>query len=306
MKTVIFNTVSGSPDSNEWHAWRGQGIGASDAPVIASHHEMCDRPSWLMTIHQLWELKLGMREGPKENAAMRRGKEGEVEARKFYEKMTGNFMQPGFGEMDESPFIRASFDGLDAFDPLVLEIKCPSEKVHTAAKDGLVIGYYRPQLAHQALVRFGHPDRWTNDLMMHYMSYVPETQDGALVEMQAMELAKEAEALYLHHQAFWARVLLKEPPCNEGWEAAAALWLDAHAKLMEIEAIEKNARNAIISLMGTKKRDEGYGVQCFRQDRAGGVDYPKLISSLGIDVDDATIEKYRKKGSTSFIVKSMS
>ena len=304
MKTEIFNTASGSPDSQEWHDWRGQGLGASDAPVIGAHHGMCEKPSWAMSLHQLWELKLGMREGPKENAAMRRGKEGEVEARKFYEQKTGIYMQPGFGEMDGSNFIRASFDGLALFDPLVLEIKCPSEKVHAAAKEGLVVGYYRPQLAHQALVRFGHPEGWTNDMMMHYMSYVPETQDGALVELQVLELAKEAEQLYMHHQAFWSKVLLKEPPCGQAWESVAAIWLEAHAKLKEAEAIEKQARNAVVELMGGMPRNEGYGVLCFRQERVGSVDYAKLLSTL--NVDENVVAKYRKSGSVSYVVKPMS
>ena len=71
----------------EWHRWRRQGIGASDAPVI-----MGETP--FKTPRTLWSIKTGrMREDPAGPAA-RRGRELEWFARRAYERQTGIQMEP--------------------------------------------------------------------------------------------------------------------------------------------------------------------------------------------------------------------
>ena len=71
----------------DWHRWRMQGIGASDAPVI-----MGETP--FKTPRKLWSIKTGrMQEDPSSPAA-RRGHELEQFARRAYERQTSIQMEP--------------------------------------------------------------------------------------------------------------------------------------------------------------------------------------------------------------------
>jgi len=85
----------------------------------------------MSSVHKLWLIKTGQSEGPTVNAAMRRGTKWESAARIAVEKATGIVIAPVFGEMDENPFVRASFDGMDFLQTSLVEIpgghpKCPT------------------------------------------------------------------------------------------------------------------------------------------------------------------------------------
>ena len=72
----------------EWHAWRMQGLGSSDAPAIM------EESPW-RTPKQMWELRTGRRtEQENTNPALRRGRELEPKARAAYEAFTGEQMEP--------------------------------------------------------------------------------------------------------------------------------------------------------------------------------------------------------------------
>ena len=102
----------------EWHRWRRQGIGASDAPVI-----MGETP--FKTPRTLWSIKTGrMQEGPAGPAA-RRGRELERFARRAYERRTGIQVEPLCLVHHEFEWMRASLDGLSFDGSTLLEIKCP-------------------------------------------------------------------------------------------------------------------------------------------------------------------------------------
>ncbi len=63
----------------EWHRWRRQGIGASDAPVI-----MGETP--FKTPRTLWSIKTGRTQEDPAGPAARRGRELERFARRAYER----------------------------------------------------------------------------------------------------------------------------------------------------------------------------------------------------------------------------
>ena len=127
----------------EWHRWRRQGIGASDAPVI-----MGETP--FKTPRTLWSIKTGrMREDPAGPAA-RRGRELEWFARRAYERQTGIQMEPLCLVHEELEWMRASLDGLSFDGSTLLEIKCPlSLRDRTSAQEGRIPYQYRAQLQHQ-------------------------------------------------------------------------------------------------------------------------------------------------------------
>src|SRR5258707_2224039 len=71
----------------EWHRWRLQGLGASDAPVV-----MGDAP--FRTRRFLWSVKTGLARESAVGPAARRGRALEHAARSAYERHTGIQMEP--------------------------------------------------------------------------------------------------------------------------------------------------------------------------------------------------------------------
>jgi putative phage-type endonuclease len=331
MIPVNFRSVSGSPDTAEWHAWRLQGIGGSDSMPIAADAGLIKAAPWMDSLTALWETKTGRR-GPKAiNPAMLRGKNFEEEARQAYERKTGILVSPVFGEMDDARFVRSSFDGMDFAGNLINEIKVPSAKVHGLAKLGQVVDYYKPQLAHQALTAWGHPDAWKPCNEIHFTTYVPETKDIAVVQKSAMEYAAMAEKLFEAERKFWDRVSQDALPCGQEWMVAAMTYQLLDANLESAKAALAPAKAELIRLLGTADKREGAGVMAYRTVREGAVDNKQLLGYLeqaindlrgelarvcataGIDprqcpayniepVSDLA-EKFRKPGSESFTVK---
>jgi putative phage-type endonuclease len=177
MKTIVFQSDSGSPDCPEWHMWRLGGIGGSDAPILAANAGLVKRAKWMDSIQTLWEMKTGKR-GPKTaNKAMIRGREYENAARVAYEHSTGNLVNSAFGEDDKLSFVRASFDGLSFDGNLIVEIKVPGEHTMKLVREGQIPEHYLPQLAHQAVVAWGEPGQsWVGNAC-HFAAYVPETRE---------------------------------------------------------------------------------------------------------------------------------
>ena len=131
----------------DWHRWRLQGIGASDAPVIMGDGAF-------KTPRTLWSIKTGRMREDAAGLAARRGRELEGLARQVYEQQTGTQMEPLCLVHDELQWMRASLDGLSFDGAIVLEIKCPtSQRDRTAAQQGRVPTQYYAQLR-QFAVRY--------------------------------------------------------------------------------------------------------------------------------------------------------
>lgn len=131
--------------SQDWHAWRKSGLGASDAPVIM-------KVSPYRTPYQLWEEKTGRASSAEDNWATRRGQEFEPRIRAEYELLHDQPMPPTLCEHKEFPFIRASLDGMSADGSVILEIKCAGKESHEIAERGEIPEKYWPQVQHQLLV----------------------------------------------------------------------------------------------------------------------------------------------------------
>ena len=102
----------------EWHRWRQQGLGASDAPVIMGE-------AAFKTPRMLWSIKTGRAQEDAPGPAARRGRELERLARRAYEQEVGIQMEPLCLVHDQLEWMRASLDGLSFDGSTVLEIKCP-------------------------------------------------------------------------------------------------------------------------------------------------------------------------------------
>lgn len=302
MKQVLFSALSGSPDTPEWHAWRAQGIGGSDASPVAAAAGLIKKASWMPSLDRLWQQKTGLREGPALNPAMKRGRDGEDAARAAFEEMTGVPVSPVFGEMESHTEIRASLDGISFDGDLLVEIKCPSRKVHDLAVGGEIVDYYLPQLAHQSMVVWGHPGGW-KDQRVNFYSFIPETGEGALVDLPVKRLAALAEAMLPKELEFWQSVLAKINPAGDVFADAAQRWKDLMDEMDTLKVDVDTARDALVGLMGDRAREEGNGVLVARAAVKGRVDYAKLVAQMGIAED--VIERFRSAPSTVIQVRRL-
>ncbi len=300
MKHVVLQ-----PQSPEWHIWRQAGIGGSDAPVLAADGGLIEPPSWMKSVQHLWEIKTGRRSGiTAPNFAMQRGINGEPFARAAYEKKTGILLSPLYGEMDDLPYVRSSFDGVDFGGDICAEIKCASEKVHSLAKQDEVVPYYKPQQAHQGLTLWGMPETWRSHHRAVFLSYVPETGELVIVDKPALEYRALAEDLLALEKKFWQRVLDGTLPCGDEWSSAAAKFLLVKARQEALEQEEEEAKTALLALLGDQKKMSGAGVSVARQSKKGSVDYQKIVGEK-LTMTPAEIEAYRKSGSSSVVYRQL-
>lgn len=133
--------------TNEWRAWRGKGIGASEAAAIM-------HASPFKTPFQLWLEKTGRVQPKAPTRAMAHGNASEPRAREQFIKEQGIEIAPACFEYDDEPLIRASLDGWNEAERLVVEIKSPTtdDRDHRKAKEGSVPEYYWIQMQHQMAV----------------------------------------------------------------------------------------------------------------------------------------------------------
>lgn len=295
MKVVQFSDAqSGSPDSKAWHEWRAKGVGASDAPVIASHYGLCKPASWMDNINDLYFYKTGIYDPKKSNWVMERGRAFETVARERYEEITGEFVSPMFGEMEEYPFIRASFDGLSMEMDRIVEVKVPGDDVHALAEQGIVVGYYIPQLAHQALVAWGHPDQWDDEKhFIDFCSYQPDTEDLQIVPVKPSQIAYIARSLIDYERDFMECVSRGFPPV--GGEQLMALNKEIAPLLKQKHDLEQTiecVRDLII-----ERADAGETLTFHNATKSKGrkcVDYESVIQMARIS--PRQLEAFRGEG----------
>ncbi len=178
MPYKIINLQQGTDD---WHAWRRQGIGASDAPTI-----MGENP-WKKREELLIEKQQG--KVPPQTYVMRRGHQLEPEARREYETILNRKVVPQCIQSTVHGWLIASVDGLSADGGVVVEIKCGKSAYSYSSTTGKVPQYYYAQLQHILAV--------TKLEMIDYWSYQPKSpsihivvkRDSAYIErLLAVEL----------------------------------------------------------------------------------------------------------------------
>jgi putative phage-type endonuclease len=260
----------------EWHRWRMQGIGASDAPVI-----MGETP--LKTARKLWSIKTGLMHEEPPGPAARRGHQLERFARRAYERQTGIQMEPLCLVHQEMEWMRASLDGLSFDGSTLLEIKCPlSLRDRASAQEGRIPSQYHAQLQHQLEV--------SGAQQAHYWSF--HGAEGILIEISPdREYAKrlvEAEA------AFWQLVKENRWPEVTGEELDLSMhpqWRDTALRYREVRlrlesaAFEEHRLRATLNRMATARRTYGCGVEVLKSSRRGAVDYSAVPELRGVNLE---------------------
>lgn len=290
--------VNHQQGSQPWLDWRLGGIGSSDAIVIAAANGMVERKDWMASLDDLFEEKMTGVSKVIDNERMKRGRDGEAPARAAFELKTGTVVNPLCAEMDNNPRIRASFDGISFDLREFSEIKCPYDAVHELAKAGEIVDYYVPQVAHQSLVAWGHPSAWPDDAVVHFVTFVPETGDLAIVRKPASDLAAFATDLYTHELTFLDSLNSGIAPCGAEYADRAREYLAIDAQIKKLEKAKDELRAAMIAIAEQRgvSAIDGAGVSVAQQVRAGTIDNTKLYAHYSIS--EVEREKYRKKGTT--------
>src|SRR5579862_8000677 len=264
----------------EWHRWRMQGIGASDAPVIIGE-------TAFKTPRTLWSIKTGRMQEGSAGPAARRGRDLERFARRAYERRTGIQMEPLCLVHGEFEWMRASLDGLSFDGSTLLEIKCPlNPRDHSSARQGRIPSQYQAQLQHQLEVSKAE--------RAHYWSF--DGSDGILVETRPDR--EYAKRLVEAQVAFWQ--LVKEDRWPESaneeldlsadikWRRVALRYREVRLRLENAAAQELELR-ATLRCMATARRTYGCGVEVVKSSRKGAVDYSAVPELRGVN-----LEPYRK------------
>lgn len=156
--------------SDAWKKWRQTKITGTAASVIMGNNP------WKTRL-DLWNELLGITPPQEMNEKMQRGNNLEPKARMIFEEIMGMEFPPIVCESDEYDFMGASLDGWNEDNKAVLEIKCPSERTHKEAIDGIVPQYYIDQCQHALIV--------TGGVICYYVSYRPEhDKQIAVVEIK--------------------------------------------------------------------------------------------------------------------------
>jgi len=264
----------GSP---EWHKWRNEGIGASDSPII-----MGVSP-WRKS-HQLWEEKVGLRDSTFMSAAMQRGMDLEPVARKEFNFMTGIVMEEDCFIHPTLSWMRASMDGISKDKKYAVEIKCPGEKAHKMALDGIVPEYYYPQLQHQIEV--------CGLDMIYYFSFDGERgkilevgRDQAYIDKMIQEEEKFFECMTKFIPPYTPYVEKN----SEDFKNLLFAYENSIAMRKKYEESEDEAKQELIKL-AEGENCRGFGYRLTKEVRRGQIDY-KLIPELG----GLNLDQYRKK-----------
>lgn len=136
-----YSIVDLKQDSNEWIAWRHDGITATDAPII-----MGENP--YRNIDELLQIKISPPKKEYINARLRQGLLLEPEARKSYNIEYNQNVRPVCLQSNSLKWLKASLDGLSFDKNRVTEFKCGESAYKSVIKHNKVPIIYHGQLQH--------------------------------------------------------------------------------------------------------------------------------------------------------------
>jgi putative phage-type endonuclease len=267
----IVNITQGT---KEWHEFRQDGIGASQASVLLGINP------WKKIDHLFFE-KIGEGKPHQEpNKYILQGHELEPVARKEYEKQTGYLYEPLCAIHDKYDFIRCSFDGVNLEKKHLIEIKCPQEKTHSIAVSGKVPDYYEAQIQWQLMIAgYEYGD---------YVSY--HEGDLQIVPVFADKLYQEA--LIEKAKWFWNCVVTRNPPGNPSTDEISKMIERYEELYFQLKKIDEEMEEIKFTLKDVI--EEGKAVSwgqfvCRWNERTGTIDYKKIP-----ELDKINLEDYRK------------
>lgn len=273
--------ISLEQNTPEWHRFRAHHIGASDAAVILGLSPYKTR--W-----QLWQEKMGLSEGQKQNHAMRKGNELEPIVRDQMSKWIGVKFEPKVFQHSQHDWLSASLDGIclnDGQPVCAIEIKCPGKIDHADASNELVPLKYRPQL--QTIMEVcGLDEIIYCSLFLDDLQWFRVKRDQAYIDEMIPKLKEFWDSLQNFEEP---EPQYKHMESNE-WKELALQWSMIQENKKDLLRLEDEARLNLIRLSGEEPA-QGSGLKLMKVKKTGSPDYAAIIDAYKIDV-----EPYRKKG----------
>lgn len=182
----------------EWHIFRSNGIGSSDAAVIMDIDPYRDRNDLLLD-------KLGKGKPFKRNPAMELGVKFEPVARSLSYFDLGIEFTPHTLTHPEHDWMRASLDGYNIYTNSLCEIKYMGEKNFIKCRDDVsALPHHYPQVQHQIAVT-GFSEAW-------YIPYYLTENKQEIAEIAYIKIARSDEyidRLITLEKEFWDEVVGK-------------------------------------------------------------------------------------------------
>ena len=269
---ALYKLIQGSP---EWHEHRAQYRNASETAAVMGL-------SPLQTPYELWLVKTA-RKVTVETEAMRHGTATEPAARATFEQESGLIMQPLV--MVDGDY-SASLDGITLAGDTIVEIKCPfrgqTSELWQTVHTGSVPAHYMLQVQHQLMVsKARHAYLWVYDGQQG-IGLTIEPDVAAFAQIRS---AWEIFQPYLDNDT--------PPPMTDQdtltrsdymWQQAAAEYLNCKAASDEAQAKADEAKARLVA-MTAHSRESGFGVSVTRYWKVGNVDYKKIPTLVGMDLD---------------------
>ena len=303
----IVNVTQGS---DEWHAWRAEGISASDMPAILGL-------SPYKSSFQLWAEKTGLVAPSVNDFVVNHGKTSEEPARRGYEERHHCLLLPVCAESDEDPLFRASFDGTDD-EGRSIELKCPfSQKVFddvkANGKDSDPFLLYHPQVQTQLLVA---------GRQKGMLSFSSVDRDGTVLDFIDIEVPRDDRMIAQiqdRGRAFWESVRNGTPPKlspsvdvyrpldddeKTKWDRLMAVYRPLRERerrmadaLKKVEQQRKELDAEFVRLMGKYARAEYDGITVSRFVKRGPVKLEALLWDAQVSMSKEDIDSYREDSS---------
>lgn len=277
--------------TKEWLAWRNEGIGSSDAPIIMG-------VSPWTTPYQLWRQKLEIDPPKSETFAMARGKSLEDSIRARIDRECGFNVVPDTAEHRELKWMRASFDGINWSTKKLIEIKCGNRRDHEKAREGTIPVQYAPQLQH--LMEVAGPE-FTEILYVSYcdqeLLIVPVSRDDDYI---AKLIQKESEFMNCIRE-FEAPELTEDDYLDvdsEEWNALSKAWNGIVKEETDLLVRKEKLREKILDL-ANGKNIRGQNIFVKQVTRKGTVEYMKIPELKNCDLN-----KYRKPVTTHWTIRT--
>ena len=192
----LFTIVSLQQRTQEWHEWRHNGIGATDAKSA-----MRKRGKTRVKLLQAKCEPEPPQDSPR-SYAMDEGVRLEPKALELYIAKTGNEIKPACVQSNQYEWLRASLDGIainsDGIVEAVVEIKCGYDVHQRTLKSGSVPSHYKAQVQHILAV--------TGLDSLDFWCYWPESREPEI--LVAVKRDEDyIKRLLVAEQEFWDEVL---------------------------------------------------------------------------------------------------
>jgi putative phage-type endonuclease len=269
--------------TQEWHDFRRNHIGSSDAPVIMNCSPWKKKET-------LWKEKVSGETSGHVSDRMRRGTDLEKDARLWFNQ-SHDYVEPAVYVHESHDWMAASFDGISHNGKLAVEIKCPGKEDHALAIKGMVPMKYVPQLQHQMAVAS------LNE--MYYVSYQVDEQPICFKVKRDQDYI---DKLIKAELEFWNSIQTLTAP-DDGyqdmtedfaWSIAQEDYMMAYNEYQLAEKKKDEAKDRLIEL-AQGKPTKGSMLKLSKVVSKGRINYNAIPELKAID-----LEKYRSPETETF------